>query len=76
MASARRVSSVGCLPRAICIYVYPADHHVQSFRGKGCTWSKPSSDKTRDAAKAHTAETGHNTLVVAETIDEYEQAVS
>lgn len=74
MAKAQRIANVEYHPRAVCIYVFPDDHPQQSFRGKTCTWSFMQSMLARENAKAHTATTGHNTLVVREIVDEYAQA--
>lgn len=74
MARAQRIESAEYAPSATCTHVFPDDHPQKSFRGKTCTWSLKSSLVARDNAKAHTEQTGHNTIVVREIVDVYARA--
>lgn len=74
MARADRVLSLSYEPRAECLHVFPGDHPQEQLRGAKCAWTFRSSPLARNNAKEHTKITGHNTLVVRETVDEYAQA--
>jgi hypothetical protein len=65
----RMTMEVSYQPRAICIANIAGDGQPE----QQCPWSMPYSQATKQAARDHTAATGHTTQTIRETWSEYER---